>query len=144
MEWIGGLAIVASLLLVAFEIRQNTNAIAAQAVFDLNQSANQELLMLAADPEMSRLVNLGNTDPDALNSEEMIRYRSYVWAVLNQFESAWVVDQRGIVNDEEIESWSVDYCRFISVKGVKRVMPDIRALASSIQGATAEWCLKDE
>ena len=36
LELVGVLAVVMSLLFVAYEIRQNTNTAAAQAVFELN------------------------------------------------------------------------------------------------------------
>ena len=140
LEWIGGLAIVVSLLLVAFEIRQNTNAIAAQAVFDLNASGNGMLMVTATDPEMSRLIDLGNTNVDALNSDERSRYRDFVWASLNMYESAWIHYQRGIVNDEEIESWRIDFCDYIAVDGVEQLMQDIPAMTSSIRRTSAEWC----
>ena len=144
LEWIGGVAIVVSLLLVAYEIRQNTNAIAAQAVFDLNASGNGLLMVTAIDPEMSRLVGLGSANLDALNSDERSRYRDYVWANLNMYESAWIHYQRGIVNDEEIESWRIDFCDYIAMNGVRQLLQDIPAMTSSTRRTSAEWCSKEE
>ena len=140
LEWIGGVAIVVSLLLVAFEIRQNTNAIAAQAVFDLNASANGILMVTATDPEMSRLVDLGTANLDALNNDERARYRDYVWANLNLYESVWIHYQRGIVNDEEIESWRFDFCDYVAGDGVKQLVQEIPAMTSSTGRTFEEWC----
>lgn len=144
LEWLGGAAIVMSLLLVAYEIRQNTNAIAAQAVFDLNEAANRQLLMLTTDAELSRLVRLGDTDPDALSAEEQDRYRYYVWFSLNLYESDWTYYQRGIVSPEELESWRIDYCQTISQSGFQRYLPEISAHASAFGKVSAEWCSSEE
>lgn len=39
-EIIGGVAVIASVLLLAWEVRQNTQAVKAQAMLDLNVMAN--------------------------------------------------------------------------------------------------------
>jgi hypothetical protein len=140
LEWIGAVTIVLSLLLVAYEIRQNTNAIAAQSVFELNEAANQSLLMESADGEYSRLINLGLENPAALTDEEQLRFRAYVWFALNQYESVWTFYQRGIVSLEELESWRADYCLTISSEGFKYVMQTIPAHASTFGEVSSSWC----
>ena len=53
VELVGILAVVLSLLLVAYEIRQSTFTAAAQAVFELNESGRASLFLKATDPEMA-------------------------------------------------------------------------------------------
>ena len=144
LEWIGAIAVFVSLLLVAYEIRQNTNAIAAQAVFDLNESAKGLLLAQAIDPELSRLVNLGDHDPEALSIEEQNRYRSHVWANLNVYESVWTYYQRGVINGDEIESWQIDFCERVTRNGYIQLMPSIVAQTSAIRKMTEELCPTDQ
>jgi hypothetical protein len=144
LEWLGGAAIVLSLLLVALEIRQNTNALAAQAVFELNDASNEKLMALATDPEMSRLVALGDADPDSLSDEEEFRYRRYVLVWLNQFESVWFFDQRGVVSEEEIESWRRSFCSFTAIEGHRRFILEISEMTSSVNRISAGWCTAEE
>ncbi len=145
LEWVGGIAVIASLLLVAFEIRQNTNAISAQAVYDLNESAKEMLLILATDAELARLMHLGGSDPDALDSDEWYRFRMYVWANLNMYESAWDYYRRGIVGDGYMEGWKVDYCETISLPGFKRALTTLDPVqATEFQKSVNDWCVSDD
>ena len=50
LELIGFVAVVVSLLILGYEIRQNTETSAAQAIFELNESARQTLFQEATDP----------------------------------------------------------------------------------------------
>ena len=135
---------IASLLLVAFEIRQNTNAISAQAVYDLNESGNEMLMILATDAEFARLMRLGGIDPDALDSDEWYRFRMYVWANMNMYEAAWAYYQRGIVGDGYMEGWKVDYCETISLAGFKRALTTIDSVqATEFQELAKDWCVSD-
>jgi hypothetical protein len=141
LEWFGGLAVIASLLLVAFEIRQNTNAVSAQALYDLNETGREMLLMLATDAELARLFRLGDSNPDALDSDEWYRYQYYVWANLNMYESVWSYHRSGIIGDDYFEPWMVDYCLAVSEAGFKRVMANIAAVHSSEFRKEADsWC----
>ena len=53
LELIGVLTVVLSLLFVAYEIRQNTNTAAAQAVIQLNEAGRQTLFLQSADPGLT-------------------------------------------------------------------------------------------
>jgi len=144
LEWLGGIAVIASLLLVAYEIRQNTNAVSAQAVYDLNETGKEMLLMLATDAELARLFNLGDSDPDALDSDEWYRYRMYVWANLNMYESAWGYYERGIIGDDFMDGVKEDYCQKISQAGYKRAMTTLEAweVTDFLESAN-DWCISD-
>ena len=54
-ELIGIAAVVASLILVAFELRQNTNAVQATAVQEATTVARDQILMSAQDPDIVRI-----------------------------------------------------------------------------------------
>ena len=145
LEWLGGIAVVASLLLVAYEIRQNTNTVSAQALYDLNESGKEMLLILATDAELARLFKMGDSDPDALNSEEWYRYRMYVWANLNMYESAWDFHRRGIIGEGFMEGTKLDYCQKSSQPGWWRAMFTLEAWeVTDFLKSTKEWCVPDK
>ena len=61
LELIGIVAVIVSILILGYEIRQNTDTYAAQAVFELNESARQSLFQEATDPNLASLIgNNGN------------------------------------------------------------------------------------
>lgn len=55
LETLGIVAVVASLVLVAFELRQNTNAVRATAVQEATNVAREQILVLAQDPDLARI-----------------------------------------------------------------------------------------
>ena len=96
LELVGVFAVVVSLLFVAYEIRQNTNTAAGQAVFELNEAGRQSLFLQSTDPGLMALIILAEDDLDALTDVQRRKYRRRVFAFLNLYESAWNHHQRAI------------------------------------------------
>jgi hypothetical protein len=140
LELVGILAVVLSLLLVAYEIRQSTDTAAAQAVFELNESGRESLFLLATDTELAGLLMLAADNLDALSREQRIRFRAWVFALLNLYESAWNHHQRGVISDEDLEGWRSDYCSTFDNDWYGKVMQEFDAHASLFQQEIAQWC----
>ena len=140
LEFVGVIAVVISLLFLAFEIRQNTNTAAAQAIFDLNESARQTQFLEATDLNLVPLIIKAEEDFDALNEVERYRYRRWVFGYLNLFESAWAHHHRGVISDGEMDAWQLAYCNYMSRASFRRVAESINAQASKFQEESAEWC----
>ena len=87
IELVGIFAVVLSLLLVAYEIRQSTDTAAAQAVFELNEAGRQSLFLQSTDPDLMELIILAEDDLDALTDVQQQKYRRWVFAFLNLYES---------------------------------------------------------
>ena len=75
LELVGVFAVVVSLLFVAYEIRQNTNTAAGQAVFELNEAGRQSLFLQSTDPGLMALIILAEDDLDALTDVQRHKYR---------------------------------------------------------------------
>ena len=140
LEWIGGAAVVMSLLLVAFEIRQNTNALAAQAVFELNQAGRDNLFMQVSDRELTGILAKAESDPDSLTAEERFIYHPWVFSLLNWYESAWNQHIRGIISDDDMDGWISDYCQKVSVKAFQTEMNAIGAHSRQFLADASQWC----
>lgn len=141
LEWLGVIAVLASLLLVAFEIRQNTNVVSAQAIYDLNNAGNEMLMTLVTDPELGRLVSVGDSNPDGLDSDEWYRYRMYVWANLNMYEAGWGYHERGILDDSYVIALKDELCQKISQPGYKRAIPTLETWRESqLLKLSRDWC----
>ena len=140
LEWIGGAAVVMSLLLVAFEIRQNTNALAAQAVFELNQAGRDNLFMQVSDRELAGMLAKAESDPNSLTAEERYIYRIWVFSRINLFESAWKHHTRGIISDDDMEGWKSDFCNAVSVKAFQTAMSTIDAHSPRFLSEISRWC----
>ncbi len=140
LEWLAGAAVVMSLLLVAFEIRQNTNALAAQAVFELNQAGRDNLFMQVSDRELAGMLERAESDPNSLTAEERYIYRLWVFSRVNLFESAWNHHTRGIISDDDMEGWKSDFCNAVSVKAFQTEMSTIDAHSPMFLSDISQWC----
>lgn len=141
LEWIGGIAVIASLLLVAFEIRQNTNAVSAQAVYDVNSSGINILMMQTENPDVARIIRTGHADPDALDADEWFRYQKYAHSLLNLYEASWGFYQRGFVDRAFIEQVMAEFCTLSGQPGFKRAVQSLAAWeGSGFLAVTSEWC----
>ena len=100
-EAIGLVAIVLSIIFLAFEVRQNTQAMRATAIQATTDVARQQLLMLVTDQDAHRIEMLGHNDPNQLTLEEQRRYfymiRSF-WLGMQGLFRQW---QLGVLPDEE-------------------------------------------
>lgn len=139
LEFIGVVAVVISLLFLAFEIRQNTDTAAAQAIFNLNESARQAQFMEATDLNLVPMMLKAEVDFDALSEDERYRYRRWVFGYPNLFESAWAHHHRGVISDAKMDAWQLAYCNYISRAPFRRVAESITAQASKFQKESAEW-----
>ena len=69
IEAIGFIAIVASLILVAFKLRQNTIAVKTTAAQEAVNVGREQVLMLARDPELARIASTPYPELDALDQQ---------------------------------------------------------------------------
>jgi hypothetical protein len=140
LELIGIVAVFVSLLILAYEIRQNTDTAAAQAVFELNESARQGLFQEATDPDLASLIIKANKDYEALNELERHMYHRWVFAHLNLFESAWRYHRRGVIGDQEMEGWQTSFCGHMGRAAFRQVFESVEVVFPEFAEASAQWC----
>ena len=140
LEIIGIIAVILSLLILAYEIRKNTDTAAAQAIFDLNEAARETQFLEATDPDLVPLILKAENDLDALTEDEQYRFRRWVFAYLNLFESAWNHHHRGVTGDADMEAWKTAYCNYMSRASFRRVAQSIDAQRSQFRKESDQWC----
>lgn len=140
LEIAGIVAVIMSLLFLAYEIRQNTDTAAAQAMFELNEAARQTQFLEATDPNLVPLIIKAEQDFDELTDEERYRFGRWVFAYLNLFESAWNHHHRGIISDADVEAWKTAYCNYMSRASFRRVAEATPTLRSRFLQEANQWC----
>jgi hypothetical protein len=103
---LGSAAVVASLLFVGFQIRQNTIATRAASHHAVSEALNQINLLWARNKEVARIWLAGLSDRRALTPEERWRFDSTMRAYLHVCETMytqadWGAGDVGIVTAEE-------------------------------------------
>ena len=106
----------------------------------LNEAGRQSLFLQSTDPDLMELIILAEDDLDALTDVQQQKYRRWVFAFLNLYESAWNHHQRGVINDDDMEGWQADYCNQMSKESFRRIAPTIGSHASRFCEDAAQWC----
>ena len=113
-EAIGLLAIVASLIFLAVEINQNTNALYGQSRQSVLEAAQTELFVLVEHPEVS----LSVVKEGPLTPEENVRLDAYLSATLRAREYAFLQYQDGAIDEAQ---WNAEIAVTKSILNAERV-----------------------
>jgi len=98
-DFVGGLLVIASLLYVATQIRQNTRSLRAAAHQDAIRGANEWSSLLVADPDRSRLLFQGCRDHASLSPEELNQFTHLVMIMLRNYWAARHLEEEGLIPD---------------------------------------------
>ena len=121
----GGMTVVASLLLVAWEVRQNTLAVSAQAIMDLNSNATDINMRIAESDQLSALLAQWFEERESLSEDlsesERTQMLYILFTMIQNYESAFFYYQKGILNELDYQHWWNQTCRFILTPGGKEI-----------------------
>ncbi len=102
-EFIGGIAVVASLIYLAVQIRINTRTVRASNFGDL-LAASSEFATMTADPDMASLYLRGLDDFGGLSVVDQIRFNGLMSHHLNSAYRAWSLHQRALLDESMWEN----------------------------------------
>ncbi|MBY6204814.1 hypothetical protein [Halomonas denitrificans] len=125
--YFGGATVVASLLLVAWEIRQNTVALTAQSLQDLNAMANEILMTAAESSQLSEVLVKGDEDLSALTGAERSQYWAYNYGVINAMDAAFGFYEKGILDEADYSGWRRYTCDYLSDPSVRVIWDEDKA-----------------
>lgn len=110
-EIIGGIAIVISLGVVAFELNQgtkqavlNTSALEIASYQDLIDSISNLNEIALNNPELGAAIQKSLTNPDDLSKGELRQTRFYFMTLFRHGDMAYFQYQRGAINHERLDS----------------------------------------
>ena len=117
IEGAGAGAVLLGLVFVGLELRQNTAALSAQAIFQINDSSNESHRALAQDPILAELVYKGYEDPESLSDLERRMFIRWMQVRFNLAESAWLYHEKGLIDQGEFAGVKGSMCERLSKKG---------------------------
>ena len=101
-EFLGGVAVVVSLLYLAVQIRQNTRSVRRSAYQAIVSSSVQASVAFANDEGLAELWAKGALEYSTLSSPERMRFASYAYGVLRSYENLFYQYEQGAL---EAELW---------------------------------------
>ena len=111
-SFVNGVAVLASLIFVGFQLRQNTQAVRAAASQAHSQNWQQITMSLVECEDFARIWRLGVDDIDRLTDDERVRFYSFAGATLRFFEAARLQWQHGQLDSEHwhnVEKTAIDF-----------------------------------
>jgi hypothetical protein len=119
VQIIGGIGVIASLIYVAIQIRNNARAVRAAAYQQLSVSMSGPWDALFLNGEACSLVLRGCDDFAVLDRVEKARFRFMVMAFMRRFENAWFQHKIGTLKEGDWQAISADLDSLYSLPGAR-------------------------
>ena len=103
-------AIVISLVFVGMELRQNTAAVATQALMEMSTSINEDLRAIAESESLAEIDVKARGGLQNLTDIERRRYELSWLSTINTYEAAFLAHQKGVIDDLDYSPWETAIC----------------------------------
>ena len=120
-EFVSAIAVVASLVYLAFQIRQNTRqitqntqAVELSAIDALMNAATESRRSVIENEDVARIYHHGMRDREGLNEIDQTRFRVLMVSVFRAFQSSY---QLGFVSGLAPENWRTDRAAVLRLLG---------------------------
>ena len=120
-DFIGGLAVVFTLIYLAVQIRQNTRALRVASMQSSMLAAQNIGMLPAQDRDLARIVRVGMSKPDELDEDEFQQFRYFLMNMLRVHEDMFVQHRAGVVDDETWKARSSSLKTIFSSPGGRRI-----------------------
>ena len=100
-EFVGGLAVVVSLLYLAVQIRQNSKTVRVAAYQSLNDMNTRVLLAMAEGPPAAETFTKGLPDIGSLSPAEFFQFQTLVSSMFMGFQTTYYQHRDGLLSDEQ-------------------------------------------
>lgn len=119
-ESIGAIGVVASLIYLAAQIRQNTRSLEANTFHSLHHASIERLLVLAQNDELADRFVAGLVDPDSLSGARRFQFDVWMRANLKGYEDYFYQSQQSMLDPESWEAHSRTIQASVSPPGFAR------------------------
>ena len=148
-EFIGGIAVVISLVYLAVQIRQNTKSVRTSTYQAILDSSRSDTELLLVHPHLERVYRVGRRNPEKLNDDERPLFRMLVAQLLLSSESLFLQHQQGAIDSDYWQRRQQTLRGLLSQPGVRQWWaargtpreyydPGFRELVDSILGEVAD------
>ena len=116
---IGGVAVVISLIYVALQIRQNTNAVRSATAQTVHEHFSKWYHLAAADDELAKIVATGLRDYGALSEQQRVRFIATFMAFLSYSQNAFLKWREGLLASPLWLGWELVIMNLVCAPGGK-------------------------
>ena len=118
-ELIGAIGVIATLIYLAVQIRQNTSALKATSHQETTREASDFVAQMAGDADVARIFNTGSKNWNDLVGEERLRFSMLLFRVFFNFQNLYSLHQAGGIDEEYWDSQLQVMMWFMNLPGVR-------------------------
>lgn len=116
-EIVGAIGIIATLIYLSIQIRQNTKSTETSTISAFMESYSSATRAWGASTELARVVRIGNTDFDSLNEDEKFQYFALIGQFFVNFESLFSLFESGVLDPRRWATIKADIAAFVHFSG---------------------------
>jgi len=120
-EFLGGIAVIMSLVYLAVQIRQNTRSVRASTFQAATDSVTEFTAVLGSAGELSRIWVAGLVGAEPLSEEQSVQFYFLFVTIARRLESAFFQKEAGVIDEEQ----------WVGFRRVARIFSRHREAASS-------------
>ena len=124
-EGLGAIGVIATVIYLAIQIRQNTNSIQGSTQQGL---MSQEITVFALLAEYSNVFRRGCENIEDLDADESATFEFLVAAVLSQYYSAFVQYQRNLITESVWTAYLADWLNYNEKPGFRLAWSKLRSV----------------
>ena len=118
-EFLGGIAVVVSLVYLAGQIRQNSRLLRTSTASTSSSVMNDNLTLIVQDPEVARIYRDGMTDRSCLSEVDQLRFDALVMMQIGGLQQEYQFAADGVIGPALWESRKRMMSGFLQRPGVK-------------------------
>ena len=131
LQILGGIGVVASLIYVAIQIRNNARAVRASTYQQISNSFVSHWDGLAQNSEFCSLLRRGGDDFTKLKDDtEQTRFYFHLMASMRRFENAWFQYRVGVLKEADWQAIAYDMSSLLSYPGARFAWDGIKNRSS--------------
>ncbi len=119
-EFVGGTAVLVTIVYLAFQLRANLKANKAQALSAWTMAALSEKEVLYRDPSFTSLYRRAVIENETLEGDELIRFTAYCIQLMNSWQLAFIQCELGVFDSEFMDNISQGYASFMTRPNVQQ------------------------
>lgn len=142
-EVVAAIAVVASLLYVGQEVKNNTNAVRGAAMQAVASPDADAVLSIASDSALSRILQIGSQDPSLLTEAEAFRFFLFQRQFWLRFQNVFQQTDLGLLDSSVWRGYLSIVCEQWAFPGVRDSWPNHRSVVDPRFAETVERCGTD-
>jgi hypothetical protein len=126
LEAVGLVSVVASLIFLALEIRQNTTVVSGQSINELYDAIREVDLVAFADPDLTRITRHTAANLAGLTPAERAQYSQYLILMIEIWDRAINREIGGLIAEEDVSGWHLYFEDFVQRHVTEEIWQEIR------------------